>query len=209
MPGWVSKTYKNQLGIDASYLIKTHLLFSEYSYPDIPLNIITYKRLFNKWNFRAAFGSSFSNSFPIPSLEEDSNTYQNKSFDLNLSIGLEQVKSISEKWLMYYGVDIIGRTANVDNDVNYYNSGYANGNINTTQQLGIAPLLGIGFKINDRINLTTESSLALIVEKISNTRTYLPVTDLYPEKPSIVDPEFVNIYTAFTLPLVLIINFKL
>ena len=204
-----TNTFKNQLGVDATFFIKTYFQFNEFTGNPIPNYMLTYKRNFEKSSFRSAFGVNFESFFPNSAFDGDNNNYHNKSFDFVASAGWEWRSMISKRWLFYYGVDARYLIEKSDADVNYYSGGYANGNISQLQEVGIAPFLGIGFNINDRISLTTETSFAFIMSQSEQTTTYIPVSSDYPEKPNIIDPKVTSQYTLFLPPMFLLINFNL
>ena len=54
-----TNTFKNQLGVDATFFIKTYFQFNEFTGNPIPNYMLTYKRNFEKSSFRTAFGVNF------------------------------------------------------------------------------------------------------------------------------------------------------
>jgi hypothetical protein len=65
-----TNTFKNQLGVDATFFIKTYFQFNEFTGNPIPNYMLTYKRNFEKIIFRSALGVNFESFFQIRHLLE-------------------------------------------------------------------------------------------------------------------------------------------
>lgn len=200
------KKHLNELGLDMTPFIKLYLNFSNnggYNYQ--PSYMLTYRRYFKNSNFRSAIGGNYLYSeSPSPYNGDSLNIkYFNKQSSFVLRIGYEFFQNLSRRWQVYYGADLRTTYSHQRNDAPYWNGGYANGIETTDNGFGLAPVLGVRFKMSKRVSLITESSFLLQYSTSTTYRYYLPVTGAYPPKPN--DPKTTNktIGTTFNYPLAL------
>lgn len=203
------KKHRNELGLDMTPFIKYYLNFSDNFDYYQPGYMLTYRRYFKKSNIRSAIGGNYLYS-EIPSpYNGDSltNIFYNKQRSLVFRLGYEFFQDLSKRWQVYYGADLNATCSYQRNDAPYWNGGYANGYETTTAGYGIAPVLGIRFKMSNRISLITESSFLIQYYTSSSYRYYIPVTSAYPPKED--DPKSTNkrIGTTFSYPLSLVLTF--
>lgn len=88
---------------------------------------------------------------------------QTRNKYIRLRLGYEGVKELSNKWLVYYGVDAFLYKQKYSHDfTNYaeFNFRYylAGENANVFE-VGAEPILGLRLKLNERISLIAESSI--------------------------------------------------
>ena len=200
--------HANELGLDLTPLIKNYINFSNTSTYYQPNYMVSYRRYFNKSNFRAAIGGNFLNSeSPSPYNGDSLNTrYFNKQQSFVLRAGYEWFQNLSPRWQAFYGADLVVGYSKQRNDAPYWNGGYANGQENTAKSLGIGPVLGIRYRLNSHVSLITESSLLFQYSETSSFRYYLPITKAYPALPN--GPKATNKTTAtlFSYPLSIILT---
>jgi len=147
---------KFQLGINATYFVSNFLGLNQNEL-DLGPYAFTGKIRLKKTYFRLGLGGKasknlFSNDFA-------SNIFDRKTQIIDLRAGLEWQRSLTERWIFYYGLDAIGGTA--------LNQTIATSSFDqvatkfTSLYYGGGPVLGMEFKINKRISLSTESSFYL------------------------------------------------
>jgi hypothetical protein len=205
------KKHLNELGVDMAPFLKFYLNFSGNGGVYQPNYMLTYRRYFKKSNFRAGIGGNYLHSeIPSPYNGDSLKTkYLNKQSSFAVRIGYEFFQEISRLWQVYYGADLITNYSHQRNDVTNWNDGYAAGQENTSTGFAIAPVLGIRFRINKRISLTTESSFLFQYTSTSAYHYYLPVTSAYPPKAN--SPKTTNkvFGTSFNYPLSLILTLSI
>lgn len=206
------KKHLNELGLDMTPFIKFYLNFSgNSSFFNQPNYMLTYRRYFKKSNFRSAIGGNYSYSETLSPNNGDSLNikYYNKQSLFVLRIGYEFFQDLSKRWQVYYGADFTTSYSHQRNDALYWNGGYATGIESKASGFGLAPVLGVRFKMSKRINLITESSFLLQYSTSSSYRYYLPVTGTFPPKAN--DPKTTNktIATTFNYPLSLILTLNI
>lgn len=193
--------YRHEFGLDITNFIKT-----SQTQLYLPIYYLTYRYHFKKSNIRAAIGgaykktnakSSTSNPVRLTSIE--------KSIDFR--VGYELVYKISKRFNMFYGLDFRPSITNNRKYNPYASSGYFQGTQTNTKIIGFAPLLGIKFKINDRISLTSEASFTLNYSEEFSKRIYKPISDQYPTKEDDFKNDYYYWYSNFNQPMFLIFTF--
>lgn len=128
-------------------------------------------------------------------------TYRTIQRFINYRLGFEHFDNLSAKFQVFYGIDLYYSGAYNRTDAQYWNGGYANGNETKTTSFGVAPLLGIRFKLNKRLSLLTESSFAIGRNNSWQKRFYIPVNGTYPALPDDPKAKSNSITTSFNFPL--------
>jgi hypothetical protein len=206
-----SNIYRNEFGIDATGFIKQFLNFnqSEFSNYYSPTYYLTYRRHFNCGNLRFAIGGAVESQDLSPVFVGDSNKYHMNSYSLDARLGWEFSSDLSKRWQVFYGLDFRPSYAYSKNDAPYWNGGYANGSENQSQIYAFAPLLGFRIKINNRLSLSTETSLSFNFSESSSRRYYIPVTSQYPSIPDVLNPKTKRFYSSFSQPVFMILTFDI
>jgi hypothetical protein len=205
------KVYRNEFGIDATGFIKQFLNFSNDEFPVFysETYYLTYRRHLKSGNIRAAVGGGFADyDIPTP-FAGDSNIYHFKSYNIDYRVGWEFTNELSKRWQVFYGADFRHSLMYTKNDAPFWNGGYANGSESKVQSFGLAPLLGIRFRINNRISLSTETSFSINLEQAESRRYYLPVTSQYPPLTDQMTPKSNRIISRFNAPLSLFFTFDI
>lgn len=207
-----NKKHLNELGIDMTPFIKFYVNFSDhYNYYYAPTYMLTYRRYLCNSNLRSALGGNYSLSSAPSAYNGDSLNinYQVKFSTINFKLGYEFYQNLSKQWQVFYGADFSTFFTNNKNDVQFFNGGYATGVNNITKGFGLIPVLGIRFKMNNRLSLITESSIVFQYSENHSQRTYSPIHGAYPPKSN--DPKVVKktFSTSFSSPLSLLLTFTL
>lgn len=205
-------TWKNEFGLDATGFLQQFLYFNNSQFPTYytPVYYVTYRRHFGKCNLRSAIGGYiYHHPFETP-YPNDPNSYEHNTQQLSFRIGWEWTNELAKRWQVFYGMDYLQGFLHDQNDAPYWNGGYANGRETTTIIYGIGPLLGMRFRLTDRISLSTEASLSCNLE-IFQSRRYYFSTDpqVLPTIPDQKDPKATNYYTSFAQPLSVFFTFDL
>lgn len=144
---------RHQIGINATYFTSNFLGLNQN---DLILGpyAISYKLRMKKTYLRLGFGGKASNS----TRENDfaANIFDRKTQIFDVRAGLEWQKPLTDRWLLFYGIDaIVGGAFNQTIALSSFDE--VVNNINKTY-FGAGPEIGIQFFINDRISLSTEST---------------------------------------------------
>ncbi len=170
--------------------------------------MLTYRHYFKNGNLRAGIGgNSYYNEFSSPYNGDSLNKkFYTRRYNASLRIGYEFVQELSRRWQVYYGADLTANYAHERSDSPSWNAGYASGYESTSKSLGMAPVLGIRFRINQRLSLITESSFLVYYSQSTSYRYYLPISHAYPDKKSEPKSTQKAIGTSFSNPLSLILT---
>lgn len=156
-------TQRNELGLNATGFIANYFNLGGVSSNNFYL--IDYKYRLNK-NF--ALRSSIDFTLGTDNVEQQvgRRTYlKNQSVDLR--IGAEIRKELSEKWTWFYGIDMVGSQRGnssesiqqLRNPVSFEFFDAKTFNASTTQNVGGGPVVGLRWEVHPRITLWTEGRL--------------------------------------------------
>lgn len=147
------KYKKKEFGLNATPFIGNFIRVGDIAMED-QVATFTWKSInYKNVGFRLGLGISIENSFI---------TTRNA---LHFRIGFEKRKLIKDNWWYYWGMDAL---LNAD-DIGDRNPSFGSG-------IGAGPVIGMFYEINDRIFLSTESSLYLIVGDGANISFVPPVS---------------------------------
>jgi hypothetical protein len=172
-PDTTKKEFKNIIELDATGLLQQFLFTSGTGsgYYNITPYMISYKRIFNNNNairFGVGGTTSKDNSTTNDSIENSS-----KRTNFNVGIGVEHYAYLTKRWNFFFGIDAIANYSE-----NEYVQDNTTGTTNTTKQInygyGVSPLVGIQFKINSRISVSTETRYDIVFTQGDSKRTYIP-----------------------------------
>lgn len=206
------KTHKNEFGLDFTgfarqFLFNNNDEFSSNYYD--PIYFVTYRRHIKKSNLRFGIGGSYEDKHYPSSNPNDSLRYHSVNNSVDLRLGYEFTSEIAKRWQVFYGVDLRSSISHYKNDAPFNNAGYANGSEGRNNTYGVAPVLGVRFRITDRLSLLTEANFAFNIQKETSSKYFIPLSDQYPPLPD-VGPETTNrTFTSFTKPLALYLTFDL
>jgi hypothetical protein len=122
-----------------------------------------FRKPYNKSAIRARLGMSFGLTDQTANM--DMNTSNSSRSNIYMGIGYERHVFLIEKWTLYYGGELgsFSDRSHAKQEIPTQNR-YADSFINT-QGASLSPILGIRFKVNDRISFATESRFSLVGEK--------------------------------------------
>lgn len=172
--------YKNEIGVDVTLLLANLFGFRDYYYvydiyggygtPNAGLYLVTYKHYFGNSALRFGAGADVMQTNTTTDASVATNESTNNRFDLRL--GYEFEKPLGEKWNLYYGLDLL---MNMSTSIYKYedpNNLYSYESSTNTTGFGGGPLVGISWKINQRIKLSTEANLQYSVSDATIKTTY-------------------------------------
>lgn len=200
---------KNELGLDATGFIRFFTQFQasgDFAY--LPTYYITYRRYFNSGNIRFGIGGDGEN-FELIEPFNDSIQFNNRAVAISTRLGWEWEVDLTKRWQAFYGVDFRYIQRNQNNGANFFNGGYAVGNIVKSTTLGLSPILGVRLNINHRISLLAEASFSFYRLNYSETEQTTPVQAGLPEQEDVVRPTTTSWYTTFQQPLSVFFVFSL
>jgi hypothetical protein len=206
-----TKQRLNEFGIDATGFLKQYLDFGSQQYATYynPTYYLTYRRHFSCGNLRVAVGGDYTDTQLPPNFSTDSNKYYDRGYSFYGSIGWEFYNNLSKKWQVFYGVDFRWTQVYSKDDENYSNGGYTNGSESKTQIFSLAPLLGIRFKLTKRLSILTEASYSINREQDNNGTYYTPLPGAIPPAPQATSQKLLKVYTSFSQPLSVFIDFTI
>jgi hypothetical protein len=156
------KDFKNALGVDATTFVKQFFMAGNNS-NSVPSfqTIISYRRFIKSNAIKlAAGGYIHSNS------NTTSDTLKNmtETSGYCLRLGFEHYSYLGKRWMYYIGADAIFQRSRYESK-NSASSTTMSESKSNVSDYGIAPVLGITFKINERLNIATEASIDFAYEK--------------------------------------------
>jgi hypothetical protein len=192
---------------------KYYLSFSNEGFANNPpYHLFSYRRYLKSGNFRSAIGGNFSNYENPSPYNGDSLTLtlKGQQYNFSLRIGYELYTNINEKWQLFYGVDLNSGYSYYKYDgVNFSQFGYAQGYETNTTSFGLAPVIGLRYRLNKRMSLITESSL-LVNYSISSSRNYYtPLLKSTTSMPGSKTLKTKNLGTTFYNPISLVLTIAL
>lgn len=207
-----SIVFRNEFGLDVTSFIKQFFNFNSSQYQTYyePTYYLTYRFHLKNSNIRAAIGGSYQNKNSSSNYNSNYGRDKTSTKSFDFRIGYEKTHKLSFRWQIFYGLDFCPSVTNSKNDIDYYiNGGYATGTKSDSKIIGFAPLLGIKFKINERLSLTTEASISFNYAESFSRNFYTPESNQYPSKPDDNIHDTYNWYTNFNQPIFLILTFDL
>jgi hypothetical protein len=145
---------KNLVGLDATSLLRQFFNLNTQSFYFSPY-LISYRRFFKSNALRLHFGGQANKS---DNVQNDTMKYSSSMTRLNLAIGFEHFVYLSKKWNFNFGIDAIHYLYNNTFKQPYSSTSYYQ-QINKESHYGLTPLVGVQFKFNSRLSLTTETRL--------------------------------------------------
>lgn len=131
----------NQISVDAGGLIK---LITNTNYNNSSAILLNWRKLGERSNTRIGFGLDAN---------FQTQNQQNSSFlSLSLSIGKERFADFAQRWQAFYGWDF----------VTHFTTQKFGENSEYGLTFGGGPLVGIHFKINERLWVSTEAAFHLL-----------------------------------------------
>jgi hypothetical protein len=202
----------NEFGIDVTGFLRQFININTSSFPSEPYSptyYLTYRHHFSCGNFRIGVRADFNNSTIPPQFPNDSNKYYLKTYSLNAFIGWEFYTNLGRHWQVFYGADFRPSLTYYENDYENSNNYYVEGSETQAQIYGIAPFLGIRFKLTKRLSILTETSYAINWEQDMNKTYYTPLAGATSPAPTPVNQKTTKMYSSYSAPLSIFITFAL
>jgi hypothetical protein len=193
------KDFKNVIGIDVTSVIRQFFISGNTS----PLNsnfptIISYRRIFKSNAAKIALGvSMFTDDRTI---DDTIKATTNRS-GFTIRLGFEHYCYLGKRWMYYFGADALIGQSTLINETSFSNISSSKSKA-VTDAYGFSPVLGITFKINDRLFIATESSLDVILEQIKNESSSFPGANVSNTRSNRITttfnaPQFINLRLRF------------
>lgn len=205
------KTYKNELGIDITGMLKYFLSFNQGYPTDVSPSTyyFSYRRKFKPGNIRAAIGGNYQNTERAPIATGEFSDYVFKNYGIQFRIGWEFANTIGKRSQLYYGIDFRSSNSYLNSTSQSSAQDYLYGYEVKNQMYGFAPLFGYRVRLGSRISLTAETSLSFFWSK-SDQKTYLkPLSSAFPAIPDNVKPTLTSFYTSYSQPFSFVVAFDL
>lgn len=202
-------TLRNEIGIDITGFVKQFLTFNsdQYVAAYVPQYFFSYRRQFGRSNLRLGLGGNFRYRPLTGFSETNPEEFFYQSYSVDLRIGYEHTTAMGRRWQLFYGADFRPSFVYVKNDAQYANGPVIYGSESHSMVWGIAPILGVRFKVTDRISIITETNFSVnFVETYEQGihRQRTPDSPI-PEQP---EPEkSFDLSGGYTQPLNLIMTF--
>ena len=151
------KKYKNVFGIDATGLLKQFLNFSNSYYYASPYMII-YKRTFKSNALRVGIRGSLYNASGTTNDTLGASSTRNS---INIGLGFEHYQYLSKRWALYFGADVLMGYSYSESQYDY-SANTSTQRTTITYNYGASPLLGLLFKLNSRLSISSETSYDIL-----------------------------------------------
>lgn len=209
---WPDSTRKHEVGVDVTAFLGQ--FFSHVNSDGVGTFLTvspywaTYRYHFGHCSIRFALGGSINDDETPTYGGPDAEPYHNKSSELDLRVGIERAQELSKRWQVFYGLDFRPSCAHIDNDFIYSQGYYQYGRESRETDLGIAPLLGVRYRITPRFSILTETSLAFVSSTFELREYSTPQDDAHSPQPD--RKQTTNSFdTRFTPPLSIVATFDL
>ncbi|MBS3914412.1 MAG: hypothetical protein KG003_07930 [Bacteroidetes bacterium] len=149
----------HQVGVNGTQFFKQFVAQNNSTLVENNPYLLTYRYHAKKINFRAGLGGNYSFSNDENGANQFRQETSNKSYALRL--GVDKTRQLSKRWYIYYGADLFSTSANKETKT-FPNGGQFVQTTVVTQQfksMGVAGVLTLEFRINDKITLFTEANL--------------------------------------------------
>ncbi len=151
----ITSTNRHEIGFDITTLLDYTIFKSTLNYPK--LYQVMYRYHFTKWDIRSGIGVNFGEGERLTN--DTSQLISNNNY-FAFRAGVEGKIDFKKRWQFFYGFDVITRRT-VSTSALINSSLYDTEYVDKLTRYGVAPLLGLRFKINKRVSITTESNFAV------------------------------------------------
>lgn len=205
-----ARQHRHELGLDFTNFFGNYLGFNTAGSGSlyVPAYMVTYRHHFRHWNIRAAVGGDLSRTERPTSFDFGPENYASERTEVYLRIGAERFSELGRRWQVYYGLDLRPSWLHVVEDAVYWNGGYSNGEEVKGRSFGIAPLMGVRFRLTPRFSLTTEASWGLQWINNESRKYYAAVIEGYPDIPDVTTKSS-SLISSFQPPFSVIATFDL
>ncbi len=153
-PDTTKKECKNVIEVNITGLIGQFLNLNTMGYYSYSPYMMSYKRIFKNCAIRLGVGGSTSSSEVT-----NNDTLHGKSIynNYNVGLGYEHYSYLTKRWTLYFGIDAIASHMLhiYEND---YSTTSSTKDRSTNCSFGASPFVGLVFRLNSRLSLSTETS---------------------------------------------------
>jgi len=196
-----SQTYNNELGVDVTSLVG-RLMGTGYGGG---VYDFTYKKHFEKVTMRFGLGifSTFSEREEFEIIGSDD------QFNLSARVGVEKAFTVTPNWNVFYGFDVRYSLSSSTYEYVYGDGEYQIERNFASNSVGFAPIVGLEYRVNNRISIRTEASAVASFFEIDNTYQVNQLVD-DPERsvPNFSDVERRGTSFRFNSPSFLVLTYK-
>lgn len=193
--------FKNAVGLDVTALL---LQFTNngsitnyyYQYPDI----ISYRRFIKSNALKVSLGGYVSND---NGLQNDTLSSKSNRYSVNLRAGYEHYCYLGKRWMYYFGADLLAGYTYTEYRYTWSTTSYRDEKTKINS-FGISPVIGVTFKINQRLSIATQASYDVLYSEMASERINTPDNSMYDSKSinkrvntQFVGPQFVNVRLKF------------
>jgi hypothetical protein len=164
--------YKNVIAIDINPLLSQLLNVNQsnnYYYYSSPY-VLAYRRIIKNSAIKFAIGGQTETS---DEKRNDSLKFTSERSQLSLALGFEHYTYLSKRWTAFFGVDLTNSYSTNNGKYSWSTTSYMDDEDKTTSY-GIAPVLGIVFKITKRMSVSTQTSYNFSYVNTISSRKQVP-----------------------------------
>lgn len=202
-----------EIGADMSAFVRvfiSHYAGQDPSIYEQPNYLLSYRYHFREYNLRFGVGGVVDDEEREATWygAQPGETYHDRTTLMTLRLGVERYEELSRRWQVFYGLDFRPSWERLDDGFTHSNAGYRHARHTREQQMGVAALMGVRFRITPRFSLLTETSFAYVRTDVETRTVSTPQDDTYP----FIDDEVfkgTNLNTVFQAPLMLVAAFDL
>lgn len=218
------KKHRHEIGMNATVLLKSavSMYYNNSDYIDLGNSyantyLIAYNNYFEKFALRFGYGQNIFGSLSDKNTQgtnKSSNEQTSKNATFYFRAGLQKNYDINKSWNWYYGFDLAGsyqymysKTDNTAADSLYYPASKSESRTDALSYGG-GPLLGVKFKFNERVCLSTETSLYFSYNtSIEDTKT-TPLYRYSPYANNTSHTETSGFKFKVNIPVIIFLNIK-
>ena len=198
------KTFKHEIGFDATSLIGRVMVFGGYGFYSTsyqPTYYVNYRAHIGEMRLRAGIGGNY---------QANNSEVKTENSQIDYRIGAEFSTEISKRFELYYGLDAVGGSNRDYREWEYVDE-YLLAFDYSLDYVGIAPFLGVRFKVTDKISLMAELSAIFRREEVKDnnyTKEVLVENPIRPEREENFD-EYTQTRILYTAPDFIVLSFML
>lgn len=169
---------RHELAFNASQFISNYLNFNGFAQTNNNY-LLTYKYDLGPMRLRTGLNAFAQNSNRTDNWGNDFSSH-----NINFRIGVEKQKEISRKFSAFYGVDIVSMwsgSKQTQDNIELFDGNevveVSRSQLNTGESYGIAPVVGLQFKMTNRLSLYTEARAVFAYSENENYLEWDMITD--------------------------------
>ena len=192
----------DEIGLDVTYFVKQFLAPSSGGPVSANPYYLTYRHLFKKLNVRVGVGATHWSDGGT-SLYPESPWYNKTHTTIAARLGIEQPLRLSDRWQMFYGVDVVYGWTHDNEDPSSWNASFYTGWDLEEESFGPSAVAGIRYYVSPRLSLLTEAAWTYLVKNSTESLSYTSLDGT--EMPPDIKATTRETRTDFRLPLFLVV----